>query len=51
MRKEVVSHKEAHEDPVVNAPLDVKRERQAGHGELSFQILRPKRNAVIKAIK
>lgn len=36
--EEVVSHK-AHEDPVIDAPLSVKRERQAGHGELSFQIL------------
>lgn len=39
MRKEVISHKEAHEDPVINTPLKIEGEGQAGHGELSFQIL------------
>lgn len=51
MRKKVISHKEAHEDPVINAPLNIKCEWKAGHGELSFQILQPKWNIGIKAIK
>lgn len=51
MRKEVISHKEAHEDPIVNAPLNIKRERQAGHGELSFQILQPKGTLPLKLSK
>lgn len=39
MRQEVVSYKEAHEDPVVHAPLEVKGKGQAGHGQLSGQVL------------
>lgn len=48
MRKKVIAHKEAHEDPVINASLNIKCEWKAGHGELSFQILQPKRNTGIK---
>lgn len=40
MWQEVISNKEAHEDPVVYAPLKVKGERQAGHGQLSGQVLK-----------
>lgn len=43
VREEVVSDKETHEHPVVDAPLKVKREGQTGHGQLSSEIL--KRNA------
>lgn len=39
MREEVIPHKEAHEDPVINTPFKIKSERQAGHRELSLQIL------------
>ena len=44
MREEVVANEEAHEDPVVHAPLEVKGERQAGHGELLLQVLERTRN-------
>lgn len=38
--KEVISNKEAHEDPVVYTSLKVKGKGQAGHGELPGQVLR-----------
>lgn len=40
MWQEVISNKEAHEDPVVNAPLKVKGKREAGHRQLSGQVLK-----------
>lgn len=40
MWQEVISDKEAHEDPVVDAPLKVKGKWQAGHGQLSGQVLK-----------
>lgn len=40
MWKEVVPNKETHEDPVVHAPLKVEGKRQAGHGQLSGQVLK-----------
>jgi len=39
MRKKVISHKEAHKDPVINTSFKIKSERQTGHSEFSFQIL------------
>lgn len=39
MGEKVISHKEAHEHPVVNTSFKIKSERQTGHSELSFQIL------------
>lgn len=39
VREEVIPHEEAHEDPVIDAPFKIKSERQAGHGELSLQVL------------
>lgn len=39
VREEVIPHKEAHEDPVINTPFKIESERQAGHGELSLQVL------------
>lgn len=39
VRQEVVPDEEAHEDPVVDAPLKVEGKRQAGHGQLSGQVL------------
>ena len=34
MRKEVIAHEEAHEDPVVDGPLEVVGEGQVGHLEI-----------------
>lgn len=39
MREEVIPHKEAHKDPVVNTPFKIKSERQAGNGEFPLQVL------------
>lgn len=39
MRQEIVSNKEAHEDPVVHTPLELKGERQASHGQFPLQVL------------
>lgn len=38
--KEVISNKETHEDPVVHTPLKVKGKGQAGHRELSGEVLK-----------
>lgn len=40
MWEEVISNEETHEDPIVHTPLKVKGERQAGHGELSGEVLK-----------
>lgn len=40
MWEEVVSYEETHEDPVVDAALEVKLKRQAGHRQLSGQVLK-----------
>lgn len=40
MWQEVVSNKKAHEDPVIYAPLKVEGKRQAGHGQLSGEVLK-----------
>lgn len=47
MWKEIISNKETHEDPVVYAPLEVEGKRQAGHGQLSGQILKTSKESRI----
>lgn len=39
MWEEVISNKETHEDPIINAPLEVEGKRQAGHRQLSGEVL------------
>ena len=39
MRQKVVTNKEAHENPVVDTPLKVEGKWQAGHGQLSGEVL------------
>lgn len=39
MWKEVIPNKETHEDPVINAPLEFEGKRQAGHRQLSGEVL------------
>lgn len=43
MRKEVISNKETHEDPVVYTPLKVEGKRQAGHRQLSGEVLKTRK--------
>lgn len=38
--EEVVSYEETHEDPIVDAALEVKLKWQAGHCQLSGQVLK-----------
>lgn len=40
MWQEVISNKETHKDPVIYTPLKVEGKRQAGHGQLSSQVLK-----------
>lgn len=40
MWQEVISNKETHKDPVIYTPLKVEGKRQAGHGQLSGQVLK-----------
>lgn len=40
MWEEVVSYEETHEDPIVDAALEVKLKWQAGHRQLSGQVLK-----------
>lgn len=49
MRKEVISNKETHEDPVVYTPLKVEGKRQAGHGQLSREVLKTCKESRINA--
>ncbi len=48
MWQEIISNKETHEDPVVDAPLKVKGKRKAGHGQLSGQVLKTWRESRVK---
>ena len=38
MRQEVISNEETHEDPVINCSLEVIREREIWHREISLKI-------------
>lgn len=40
MWQEIISNKETHEDPVVDASLKIKGKRQTGHGQLSGEVLK-----------
>lgn len=45
MRQEVISNEETHEDPVIHTALKVKGKRQAGHRQLSGEVLKIQRES------